>query len=80
MLQYQTFCDGIEVLLNKVVSSLSRISLITTLRFSGIGKSGSELLHLLSAEVEVAEILEGEALLRVDNRYGLEIEGVYEFY
>jgi mediator of RNA polymerase II transcription subunit 17 len=68
MLQYRAFCDGIEYHLNRVVSSLQKVQLPTTLRFSVMGPSGHDLIEYLFADQDIDDVIGGDALLRIDNR------------
>ena len=67
LLQYHVFCDRIKSEIDKVVRALSAAGLPSALRFNPFGETGLQLIH--SFDQNAVNLIGGEAVLRVDNRY-----------
>ncbi|KAF8351407.1 subunit 17 of mediator complex-domain-containing protein [Amanita rubescens] len=71
LLQYQVFCRRIKLELDKVTQALAVVSIISSLRFTPVGETGQDLLDL--ADKGESRLMSGEALIRIDNRYGIRL-------
>jgi mediator of RNA polymerase II transcription subunit 17 len=67
LLQYQVFCERIKSEIDKMVEALSAVGIPATLRFDPVGETGQQLIRLF--DDNVSNIVGGEAVLRIDNRY-----------
>ena len=65
ILQYQVFCERIELELRKAVDALKAANIPSTLSFIAVGESGERLVTLLSEQGERS--VGGEAVVRIDN-------------
>lgn len=75
LLQYQVFCERVKAEVDKVVKALDIAGVPSGLRFNSVGETGRELVRLLNDEN--AQKIGGEAVLRVDNRYGTTTTQLY---
>ncbi|OCH94116.1 hypothetical protein OBBRIDRAFT_852282 [Obba rivulosa] len=69
LLQYEVFCDRVQVELQKVATALQQAGISTKYRFEPVCEGGSELVALLQSEKRGP--MSGEALLRIDDRHTL---------
>ncbi|KAH9482703.1 Mediator of RNA polymerase II transcription subunit 17 [Psilocybe cubensis] len=71
MLQYQVFCERVELELRKAVQALNIAGIPSSLSFTAIGESGKILVSLLSEESKNKKEVGGEAVIRMDNWHTL---------
>lgn len=71
LLQYQVFCKRLKVELDKVIMSLMSVGIVSALRFTPVGESGRDLLECIDKGGK--RLMSGEALLRVDDQYGIRL-------
>jgi len=75
LLQYQGFCERIKTEVNKMVRALGATGLPCSLRITSVGENGRELINLLNEDSTWT--IGGEAILRIDDRYGAVIRFLY---
>ncbi|KAK2466253.1 hypothetical protein APHAL10511_001895 [Amanita phalloides] len=71
LLQYQVFCRRIKKELDRVVQSLTAAGIGASLRFTAVEETGQDILD--SVDKDESKLVSGEALIRIDNRYGIRL-------
>jgi mediator of RNA polymerase II transcription subunit 17, fungi type len=69
ILQYKSFCERVELELNKIIKALSVAGISSDLRFTPVGESGKALVKLLDEGSTVR--IGGEAVLKISNTYAV---------
>lgn len=68
-LQYNLFCERLELELNKAASGLTAAGINTTVFFNGVGETGDELVKFISDIPQTISHISGEAVLTIADRW-----------
>ncbi|KAF8165297.1 subunit 17 of mediator complex-domain-containing protein [Crassisporium funariophilum] len=69
ILQYQVFCERVDMKLREAVAALNAVGIPSALSFNAVGETGHELISLLCESGR--NVIGGEAVIRIDNWHTL---------